>query len=126
MPDFASPAHNEATVTFQAVAPDEGNTPITNARDLRRPLRGPVSPVADTDPATNAAGTGANNLDAVAVFVPGTYEFVANARGYGHLRFRLTLAAGQDVDGDVLVRRPTGPRRPRGRRRAVTASASPT
>jgi hypothetical protein len=27
--------------------------------------------------------------------VPGTYEFVANAAGYGHMRFRLTLAAGQ-------------------------------
>ena len=87
-PDFASPAHNDATVTFRAVASDEANAVISNARVFVGHYEGRISPVADTDPATNATGTGANNLDAVAAFVPGTYEFVVQARGYGHLRFR--------------------------------------
>jgi extracellular elastinolytic metalloproteinase len=94
-PDFASPLHNEATVTFRAVAPDEANAVITNARVFVGHYEARVSPVADTNPATNATGTGANNLDDVAAFVPGTYEFVVQARGYGHLRLRRTFAAGR-------------------------------
>jgi hypothetical protein len=94
-PDFASPNHTEATVTFRAVAPDEANRPIENARVLVGHYEARVSPVADTDPTTNAPPPGANNLDTVATFVPGTYEFVARARGHGHLRFRRTFSAGQ-------------------------------
>ena len=94
-PDFASPLHNEATVTFRAVAPDEGNAVISNARIFVGHYEARVSPVADTDPATNAPPPGANNLDDVASFVPGTYEFVVQARGYGHLRLRRTFAAGR-------------------------------
>jgi extracellular elastinolytic metalloproteinase len=94
-PDFASPTHNEATVTFRAVAPDEGGRAIENARILVGHYEARVSPVADTNPATNAAPPGANNLDDVATFVAGTYEFVVQARGYGHLRLRRTFAAGR-------------------------------
>jgi extracellular elastinolytic metalloproteinase len=90
VPDFSSPAHGEATVTFAAVASEEGNAPV-NARVYVGHFEARTSPVADTDAATS----GAANLDAVATFVPGTYEFVANAPGYGHARFRVTLAAGQ-------------------------------
>ena len=51
-----------------------------------------VSPIADTDPATNAPSTAsANNLDETATFAPGTYEFIATAPGYGAVRFRKTL-----------------------------------
>jgi extracellular elastinolytic metalloproteinase len=52
---------------------------------------GRVSPIADTNPATNATGSGANNLDEVARFVvpEDAYEFVARAKGYGHVRFRI-------------------------------------
>jgi hypothetical protein len=89
-PDFASPRHTEATVTFAAVAPEEGNAPV-NARVYVGHFEARTSPVADTNPATTGG-----NLDAVATFVPGTYELVANAPGYGHLRFRLTLSAGQN------------------------------
>ena len=35
-------------------------------------------------------------------FAPGTYEFVAQARGYGHVRFRKTFAAGTTADGHRL------------------------
>ena len=94
-PDFASPEESNATITFQASATDEGNAAITNARVYVGHYEARVSPIADTDPATSATGTGANNLDAVASFAPGTYEFVANAPGYGHVRFRETFVAGE-------------------------------
>jgi extracellular elastinolytic metalloproteinase len=90
MPDFESPLHTEATVTFNAIAPDEANAPIATARVYVGHYEARTSPIADTNPAT-AGG----NLDAVARFVPGTYEFIAHAPGYGHVRFRATFAAGQ-------------------------------
>jgi extracellular elastinolytic metalloproteinase len=96
-PDFESPLHNEATVRFRAVAPDEGNAAITNAKVYVGHYEARVSPIADTDPASNAPATSpasTNNLDDVAKFVPGTYEFVASAAGYGHVRFRLALTSG--------------------------------
>jgi extracellular elastinolytic metalloproteinase len=98
-PDFQSPVHGEATVTFRARATDEGNAPITSARFYVGHFEARVSPIADTDPATNAPATTpatTNNLDAVARFVPGKYEFVVNAPGHGHKRFRLELSAGQN------------------------------
>ena len=85
-------------MTFRAVAPDEGNAVITNAKVYVGHYEARVSPIADTDPTSNAPATSpasTNNLDDTAKFVPGTYEFVANAAGYGHVRFRLTLAAGR-------------------------------
>ncbi|HEX2032275.1 MAG TPA: M36 family metallopeptidase [Actinomycetota bacterium] len=99
-PDFTSPLHEEATVTFQAVDPGT-RAPITNARIFVGHYEARVSPIADTNPATNAGAAArpgfpaTNNLDAVASFVPGTYDFVANAPRYGHTRFQLTLPPGQ-------------------------------
>jgi hypothetical protein len=93
-PDFASPRHTNATVTFKAVAPDEGNAEVTNARIFVGHYEARVSPVADTNPSTNAGGAGVNNLDDTAQFVSGTYEFVAQAPGYGHFRFTRTFAPG--------------------------------
>ena len=75
-----------------------------------------ASPVADTSPATS----GARNLDDTAAFTPGVYEFLAHAPGYGHVRFRLTLAAGQNRTVVIsTVRRST-----RERRQRVTASST--
>jgi extracellular elastinolytic metalloproteinase len=91
VPDFAAPTSGEATVRFQAVAAHEGGAPV-NARVYVGHYEARVSPIADTNPATS----GAPNLDDVARFVPGTYELVANAPGYGHTRFRLTLSAGSN------------------------------
>jgi hypothetical protein len=98
-PDFESPLQDEATVTFNAVAKDEGGQPVP-ARIYAGHFEARVSPIADTDPATTGSGPGANNLDNVARFVPDdgartnsrhrAYEFVAHAQGYGHVRFRLT------------------------------------
>ena len=101
-PDFASPLHSNATVTFNAVAPDEGNGAITTARIYVGHYEARVSPIADTNPATNAP-SGTNNLDTVASFAPGTYEFVAHAPGYGHVRFTRTFTAGQNTTLNISM-----------------------
>jgi extracellular elastinolytic metalloproteinase len=94
VPDFESPLHENATIRFVARANDGGTVP---ARIFVGHYEARVSPIADTDPATPAAGTPAAvvNLDDTAKFAPGTYEFVATAPGYGHLRFRKTLYGGK-------------------------------
>ena len=93
-PDFASPRHSNATVTFKALASDEANSEIANARIFVGHFEARVSPIADTNPSTNATGDGANNLDDVAQFAPGTYEFIAQAPGHGGVRFTQTFTAG--------------------------------
>jgi extracellular elastinolytic metalloproteinase len=86
-PDFASPSHNEAQVTFSVIA--AGSRAPIPARIFVGHYEARVSPIADTDPATTG-----DNLDATAAFVPGTYEFVVRASGYGHVRLRRPFTAG--------------------------------
>ena len=86
-PDFASPLHPKATVTF--VTRGNDTKAAAPARIFVGHFEARASPVADTDPATSGP-----NLDATASFVPGTYEFVIQAKGYGHYRLRRNLAAG--------------------------------
>jgi extracellular elastinolytic metalloproteinase len=94
LPDFDSPRHPGATVTFQAIDRGNAQAPV-RARIYVGHYEARVSPVADTNPATNApAGSSTNNLDRSATFAPGTYEFVATAPGYGHVRFRQTFEGG--------------------------------
>ena len=87
VPDFAAPGQPRATVTFQTIGND--TKAAVPARIFVGHFEARVSPVADTDPATSGA-----NLDATASFAPGTYEFVIQAKGYGHVRLRRNLAAG--------------------------------
>ena len=98
-PDFTSPLHPSATVTFEAVASDEGNAPVP-ARIFVGHYEARVSPIADTDPATalhpSFEPNQGTNLDNVAAFIPGTYEFIAQAKGYGAVRFSVNLEAGQN------------------------------
>jgi extracellular elastinolytic metalloproteinase len=114
-PDFQSPLHEEATVVFNAVAKDEGKHPVP-ARIYVGHYEARVSPIADTDPTSTSEPPGANNLDNVARFVPDdgahtnsrhrAYDFVAHAKGYGHVRFRLTdLKPGETRD--VTIQFPT-------------------
>ena len=85
VPSFESPAEtNEATVTFQTLAPGGAAVPAT-VYVGRYEAR--VTPVADTDPATA--------LGATARFVPGTYDLVVRASGYGLVRRTVTLGAGK-------------------------------
>jgi extracellular elastinolytic metalloproteinase len=94
-PNFESAVEsNEATVTFSVV--QAGNfTSIETASIFVGWYEAGVTPIADTNPATNEP-VGENNLDTTAKFVPGRYEFIAQAPGYGHFRFRLTLAANEN------------------------------
>jgi extracellular elastinolytic metalloproteinase len=91
--DFTSPHANEASVTFKTVgdgagAPAELYVGHYEAR---------VTPVADSDPASP--------LDETFQIVPGTYDFLARADGYGTTRFRFTLKPGQVRDLPVFLRR---------------------
>ena len=87
-PNFDSPVEtNEATITFQAVASDEGNAAITNARIIVGQFQARTRAIADTDPATTLSNT--------AKFVPGTYDLIVQAQGYGIQRFTRTFSANQ-------------------------------
>jgi hypothetical protein len=93
LPDFEATGQPNANVTFAAQSTESGN-PAVKARIYVGHYEARVSPIADTDPATNAPSTAsANNLDEKATFAPGTYEFIATAPGYGAVRFRKTFKA---------------------------------
>jgi extracellular elastinolytic metalloproteinase len=83
-PDFTSPHANEATVVFR---PTGDNGPIPGAQLFVGRYEARVTPVADTDPATP--------LDASVDLVPGTYELLARADGFGHQRVTLSVRANQ-------------------------------
>jgi hypothetical protein len=73
--NWESPLHEEATLTFNAFAKDEGNVPIANFRVYVGHYEARVTPV-----------------ERVARFVPNDpegYDFVAHAEGYGHVRFHV-------------------------------------
>jgi len=92
LPDFEAQGQPNATVTFEATGNGGGAAP--NARIYVGHYEARVSPIADTDPSTNApTGSTTNNEDQTAVFAPGTYEFIATAPGFGAVRFRQTFTA---------------------------------
>ena len=69
------------------------------AQRKRRSTRGSSS--VTTRPASRRSPTPtrrrrAPNLDDTARFAPGTYEFVATAPGYGHVRFREQIREGKN------------------------------
>jgi extracellular elastinolytic metalloproteinase len=94
-PNFEPLGSNPATVTFKAENLD--GDPI-NARIYVGHFEARVSPIADTNPATAGApdGTAGSNLDNVAKFAPGQYEFTAHAPGYGIFRFRDRFRSGEN------------------------------
>jgi extracellular elastinolytic metalloproteinase len=96
LPDFEAPGQANANVTFAAQSTETGN-PAVKARIYVGHYEARVSPIADTDPATDAPTTAStNNLDEKAAFAPGTYEFIATAPGYGAVRFRKTFKANDN------------------------------
>ena len=103
-PDFSSPLHSNAIVTFAATASDEANAAITNARVFVGHYEARTSPIADTDPTTSSTPPN-NTLDETAVFAPGTYEFLVQARGYGAVKFTRTFTPGETTT--VTVQMPT-------------------
>ncbi len=93
VPDFTSPFATEGTIEFNPV--DEDGHPIVGARLFVGRYEASVNPVADTDPATP--------LDGTVDLVPGRYELLAQAPGFGHRRYSLDLKAGQVRAGDVSM-----------------------
>ena len=87
------PARNNAN----QITPPDGVAPTTNMY-LWQPVAGSFyAPVADTDAATPLA----DRVD----LVPGTYEFVVRAPGYGHTRIGpVTVKAGQNRTLPVVLR----------------------
>lgn len=88
---------DEATITFTASAPDEGNAAVNSAKIHVGHYHHRNTQIADTDPANNGnpPGPGENILDNVAKFVPGTYDFTVQAPGYGVERFTRTFTPNQ-------------------------------
>jgi hypothetical protein len=89
VPSFETPAEpDEATVTFEALAVDEGNVPV-KAKVYVGQYEARSRPVADTDPDSA--------LPATVKLVPGTYDFVVQADGHGLHRFRWTFGPSKAV-----------------------------
>ena len=100
VPDFSSSLENNARVTFSLVS-KETNDPVVGNVFVGH-YEKQVNPIADTDPATVNSGIDVNR-DATASFAPGTYEFVAVAKGYGFFRFRATFNANQVKTQTVVM-----------------------
>jgi extracellular elastinolytic metalloproteinase len=96
IPGFTSPERDdEATVRFRPVAVDGGGVPAT-ANVYVGTYEARSTPVATSE---GGAPTDARQ------FVPGTYQFIVTAPGYGGHRFTRTLAPGEDLTLDVPLRR---------------------
>ncbi|HKU59485.1 MAG TPA: M36 family metallopeptidase [Gaiellaceae bacterium] len=86
-PAFDSPKQADANVSFVTVAKDGANAgkPVP-ANVFVGDYEARVTPLADTDPKSV--------LGNAASFVPGSYDFVVQAPGYGLVKFSRTLVAG--------------------------------
>ncbi|MDP9405264.1 MAG: M36 family metallopeptidase, partial [Actinomycetota bacterium] len=94
LPGWDSPLRSdEARVTFTA-----GDTGAENMQVFVGDYEARVTPTADTDPETK-------DIDEVVKFVPGTYQFLARADGFGMHRFRLKLRPDENVRVNVPLRR---------------------
>jgi extracellular elastinolytic metalloproteinase len=95
VPGWSSPlADDEATVRFEA-----GDTGGGIAEDMTvytGNYEARISPTADTNAETETSDT--------VEFVPGTYEFIAQAPGFGATRFSRTFEPGEDVVVSVPMR----------------------
>jgi len=85
IPSFESDYANNATVLF--LPQDGAGNPIPNAKLFIGHYEARAMPVADTDPATA--------LTNEARIVPGTYDLIVQAPGYGMKRMQLELRANQ-------------------------------
>ncbi len=93
VPSFESPHANEATVTFSGAAAVKGGPKPTDVKVFLGHYEARSVPVADTITATS---TGASVR-----LVPGTYEFLAQAPGFGLVRFTKTVKAGQSLSVSI-------------------------
>ncbi|MBA3435729.1 MAG: M36 family metallopeptidase [Chloroflexi bacterium] len=91
---------NEGRVKFRPRAIDESGRPfLTNAKIYVGDYEAGAVPIADTDPSTP--------LKNKASFVPGTYDFLIQADGYGMQRVTYTVQPGADPLRVLIVDMPT-------------------
>jgi hypothetical protein len=93
-PSFASPNESNASITFNVTAPDQSNAAVPNAKIYVGDYEARVTPVATSD---------SNGVTGAVPFVAGTYNFVAEAPGYGLFRFTRTFTAGQTSTVSVAM-----------------------
>ncbi len=86
VPSFESPKEANATITFATISANERGKAVP-ARIYVGKYEARAVPVTDTD-STTALGNSAK-------FIPGTYEFIAQAPGYGAFRFTQTFTSGK-------------------------------
>ncbi len=82
-PNFESPLHSARQLTFELVAGRRGGTPIENAKIFVGRYEARATEAADTDPATALSNT--------ISLVPGSYELLIQAPGFGHQRLTLNV-----------------------------------
>ena len=100
IPSFESPrSTNEATITFKPV--DGNRDPIKGVDIFVGDYEGRVTPIADTSAADGDPAT--PEFSDTAKFVPGTYDFVIQAPGYGLTRTTFTFKPGTDTHRVFLL-----------------------
>jgi extracellular elastinolytic metalloproteinase len=95
VPSFESDHANNATVVWRANA--TGGQNPANAELLLGDYEARVMPVADRDPSTPT--------DHTFEIVPGTYDFIARADGYGATRFTFSFRPGRRVNLNTTLDR---------------------
>jgi hypothetical protein len=96
LPDFASPYRSEGTVAFAPTgAGGAGGAAVTGELYVGK-YEARARPVADTDPATD--------LPATADLVPGHYDLLVRADGYGTKRLSVEVKAGRTIRVDPSLR----------------------
>jgi extracellular elastinolytic metalloproteinase len=95
IPSFESPKETSGSVTFKAVALEENNAPI-KARIIVGQFQARSRHIVDTDPATNVDPNNPRSIinSDTAKMAPGTYDFIAQAEGYGLMRFTRKIDPG--------------------------------
>ena len=101
---FESPLETPSTVQFVLTAGDEGAAPVVGAKIYVGQFATRTRPIADTDPATVVDATDeattrrTSNTGDIAKMVPGTYDFIVEAPGFGIHRFPgIVIAAGSNT-----------------------------
>ncbi|HYY57786.1 MAG TPA: M36 family metallopeptidase [Pyrinomonadaceae bacterium] len=105
VPSFESPKEPNGVVTFKTVALEENGVPV-KARIFVGQFEARSTQIADTDPSTvvSASNPRTRVFSDTTRLVPGLYDFIAQADGYGLMRFRRTIAAGTQT---LIIAMPT-------------------
>ncbi|MDQ6641257.1 MAG: M36 family metallopeptidase [Actinomycetota bacterium] len=85
-PDYTSPVASEGTLSLKALDLSSASQTPVKGKFYVGKYEARATPIADSDPSTA--------LPSTIKMVPGTYDFVFQAAGYGLRRFKVTIKAG--------------------------------